>query len=34
MIKQAVNEGKTVAQIIDEYAHHAEEEESEDYLNF
>jgi len=34
MIKKAVNEGKTVAQIIDEFAHRLEQEESGDYLDF
>jgi hypothetical protein len=34
MIKQAVNEGKSVAQIINEFAHRSEQEEGGDYLDF
>ncbi len=34
MIKQAVGSGKTVAQIVTEFAHPAVSEESDDYLDF
>jgi DNA-directed RNA polymerase subunit beta' len=34
MIKKAVGSGKTVAQIVTEFAHPAVSEESDDYLDF